>query len=99
MTTVRHFGIDRTTACGCPAHRYSNHYETNEFGDGHQLFDYPGNGFERVDQGHSGTNTVRNAVLALLNGLNIEAYIYRERRKQTLRIVGKALIVCSLVII
>ena len=73
MTTVRHFGIDRTTACGRPAHRYSNHYETNGFEDEQQLFDYSKNGFERVDRGHPKTNTVRNAVLARLDGLNIEA--------------------------
>mgnify|MGYP000477664227 CR=1 FL=1 len=40
--------------------------------DEHRLFDLR-NGFERVDRGHPEADTVRDAVLAHLDELNIEA--------------------------
>jgi len=47
-------------------------YEGDEINDEHRLFDLR-NGFEQVDRDHPEADTVRNAVLARLDELNIEA--------------------------
>jgi arylsulfatase A-like enzyme len=47
-------------------------YEGDEINDEHRLFDLR-NGFEQVDRDHPDADTVRNAVLARLDELNIEA--------------------------
>ena len=47
-------------------------YEGDEINDEHRLFDLR-NSFEQVDRDHPEADTIRNAVLARLNELNIEA--------------------------
>lgn len=48
-------------------------YEGDEIQDEHRLFDLRGNKFEQVDRDHPEAATVREAVLARLDELNVEA--------------------------